>query len=71
MTIVSTRPGETKDDLMARRRAIFDQRQNAQRKMISWAEKGFYQKHIDILYEMGYYRNNKSIFDGELKSNEV
>lgn len=48
-----------------RKRAIFDLRQNAQRKMTNWAEKGFYQKHIDILYSLGYYRSNKSIFGGE------
>lgn len=48
-----------------RKRAIFDLRQNAQRKMVNWGEKGFYQKHIDILYNLGYYKDNKSIFGGE------
>lgn len=47
-----------------RQRAIFDVRQVAQMKMTNFAEKGFLQKHIDILFKLGYYKDNKSIFAG-------
>ena len=65
MTTISQKPNETYDDYKSRRAAIFDLRQNAQRKMTNFADKGFMQKHIDILYKLGYYRDNKSIFVGE------
>ena len=28
-------------------------------------EKGFKQKYIDLMYKLGYYKNNKSLFDKE------
>lgn len=52
------------EDDEERKRAIFDVRQVAQMKMTNFAEKGFLQKHIDILYKLGYYRDNKTIFAG-------
>lgn len=65
MTIVKKQSHEDYLDHLCRKRAIYDLRQNAQRKLTNYAEKGFYQKHIDLLYQLGYYKDNKSIFDGE------
>lgn len=38
---------------------------NAQSRGLNYAEKGFRQKLIDILYKLGYYKDNKTIFYNE------
>lgn len=46
----------------AMRRAWNDLLRNANTGMMSWAEKNFKQKLIDILFHMGYYRYNQTIY---------
>ena len=43
-------------------RAASDLLKNATKSMTSWAEKNHKQKLIDILYRMGYYRYNQTIY---------
>lgn len=43
-------------------RAWADVLRNANTGMMSWAEKNFRQKCIDILYHMHYYRFNQTIY---------
>lgn len=45
-----------------RRRAWNDILKNATQGMMSWAERNFKQKSIEILYEMGYYKFNQTIY---------
>lgn len=43
-------------------RASNDLLRNATKSMTSWAEKNHKQKLIDILYKMGYYKYNQTIY---------
>lgn len=45
-----------------KRRAWNDLLKNANTGMMSWAEKHFKQKLIDILYQMDYYKYNQTIY---------
>lgn len=49
------------------RRACSDILRNANTGMMSWAEKNFRQKCIEILYKMGYYKYNQTIYLNESK----
>lgn len=44
------------------RRASNDLLKNATKSMTSWAEKNHKQKLIDILFHMGYYKYNQTIY---------
>lgn len=44
------------------KRASNDLLKNATKSMTSWAEKNHKQKLIDILYKMGYYKYNQTIY---------
>lgn len=44
------------------KRASNDLLKNATKSMTSWAEKNHKQKLIDILYHMGYYKYNQTIY---------
>lgn len=44
------------------KRASNDLLRNATKSMTSWAEKNHKQKLIDILYHMGYYKYNQTIY---------
>lgn len=44
------------------KRASNDLLKNATKSMTSWAEKNHKQKLIDILYRMGYYKYNQTIY---------
>lgn len=46
------------------KRAWYDLRQTAQNGKMTMGEKNFYQKHIAFLWQMGYYRDNQSIYAG-------
>lgn len=47
-----------------KRRCMSDLVKNANSKDY-YNAKGFKQKYIDLMYKLGYYRNNKSLFDKE------
>ena len=55
---------EQKSDEMPQdlKRASADLLRNANTGMMSWAEKNYKQKLIDILYHMGYYKYNQTIY---------
>lgn len=44
------------------KRAADDLLKNATKSMTSWAEKNHKQKLIDILFRMGYYKYNQTIY---------
>lgn len=44
------------------KRAADDLLKNATKSMTSWAEKNHRQKLIDILFRMGYYKYNQTIY---------
>lgn len=44
------------------KRAVDDLLRNATKSMTSWAEKNHKQKLIDILFRMGYYKYNQTIY---------
>lgn len=44
------------------KRAVDDLLRNATKSMTSWAEKNHKQKLIDILFHMGYYKYNQTIY---------
>lgn len=50
------------DENEENRRAWNDILRNANTSMMSWAEKNFRLKTIDILYHMRYYRSNQTIY---------
>ncbi|MBQ3445815.1 hypothetical protein IJG29_03800 [Candidatus Saccharibacteria bacterium] len=45
-----------------KKRAWNDLLKNANTGMMSWAEKNYKQKLIDILYQMDYYKYNQTIY---------
>lgn len=49
------------------KRAWNDLLRNANTGMMSWAEKNFKQKLIDILFEMDYYKYNQTIYLNDSK----
>ena len=56
---IKEQSGEMPEEL---KRASNDLLKNATKSMTSWAEKNHKQKLIDILYRMGYYKYNQTIY---------
>lgn len=46
-------------------RCANDLLRNSQSRGLNYSEKGFRQKLIDLLYNLGYYKSNKTIFYNE------
>lgn len=47
------------------KRAIADLFRNASSRGLNYSERGFRQKFIDLLFKLGYYNNNKTIYFDE------
>ena len=50
---------------LAQIRCANDLLRNASTRGLNYSEKGFRQKLIDLLYDLGYYKHNKTVFFNE------